>query len=88
MLADSLSLAFLVLLENLSPTERAVFILREGFAYEFSDIARIVEKSEANCRQLLARARQRIDERRPRFDLSRTEAEICTLTLLADEGPV
>lgn len=75
MLADSLSLAFLVLLENLSATERAVFILREGFDYEFSEIAGIVEKSEANCRQLLARARQRINERRPRFEVSRTEAE-------------
>jgi RNA polymerase sigma-70 factor (ECF subfamily) len=74
-LADSLSLAFLVLLESLSPTERAVFILREGFDCEFSDIARIVEKSEANCRQILARARKRIDERRPRFDASRTDAE-------------
>ena len=74
-LADSLSLAFLVLLETLNPTERAVFILREGFDCEFSDIARIVEKSEANCRQILARARKRIDERRPRFDASRTDAE-------------
>jgi RNA polymerase sigma-70 factor (ECF subfamily) len=74
-LADSLSLAFLVLLETLSPTERAVFILREGFDCEFSDIARIVEKSEANCRQILTRARQRIDERRPRYDVSRTDAE-------------
>jgi RNA polymerase sigma-70 factor (ECF subfamily) len=74
-LADSLSLAFLVLLETLSPTERAVFILREGFECEFSDIANIVEKSEANCRQILARARKRIDERRPRFDASRAEAE-------------
>jgi RNA polymerase sigma-70 factor (ECF subfamily) len=74
-LADSLSLAFLVLLETLSPTERAVFILREGFECEFPDIARIVEKSEANCRQILARARKRIDERRPRFDASRAEAE-------------
>ena len=74
-LADSLSLAFLVLLETLSPTERAVFILREGFDLEFSHIARIVEKSEANCRQILARARKRIDERRPRFDTSRADAE-------------
>jgi RNA polymerase sigma-70 factor, ECF subfamily len=74
-LADSLSLAFLVLLETLSPTERAVFLLREGFDYEFSDIARIVEKSEANCRQILARARKRIDERRPRYDVLRTDAE-------------
>ncbi len=74
-LADSLSLAFLVLLETLSPTERAVFILREAFECEFPDIARIVEKSEANCRQILTRARQRIDERRPRFEASRAEAE-------------
>ena len=74
-LADSLSLAFLVLLETLSPTERAVFILREGFDCEFSEIARIVEKSEANCRQILARARKRIDERRPRYDVLRTDAE-------------
>jgi RNA polymerase sigma-70 factor (ECF subfamily) len=74
-LADSLSLAFLVLLETLSPTERAVFILREGFDCEFSDIARMVEKSEANCRQILARARQRIDERRPRYDVSPADAE-------------
>lgn len=74
-LADSLSLAFLVLLETLSPTERAVFILREGFDCEFADIARIVEKSEENCRQILARARKRIDERRPRFEASRADAE-------------
>lgn len=74
-LADSLSLAFLVLLETLSPTERAVFILREGFDCEFSDIARIVEKSEENCRQILARARKHVDERRPRYDAARTDAE-------------
>jgi RNA polymerase sigma-70 factor (ECF subfamily) len=74
-LADSLSLAFLVLLETLSPMERAVFILREGFDREFAEIARIVEKSEANCRQILARARKRIEERRPRYDVSRTDAE-------------
>jgi RNA polymerase sigma-70 factor (ECF subfamily) len=74
-LADSLSLAFLVLLETLSPTERAVFILREGFDCEFSDIARMVEKSEENCRQILTRARQRIDTRRPRYDVSPAAAE-------------
>lgn len=74
-LADSVSLAFLVLLETLSPTERAVFILREGFDCEFADIARIVEKSEANCRQILTRARQRIDERRPRYEVPAAEAE-------------
>ena len=59
-LADSLSMAFLVLLEALSPTERAVFMLREAFGYGYADVARITGKSEANCRQILARARQRI----------------------------
>lgn len=82
-LADSLSLAFLVLLETLSPTERAVFILREGFECAFADIARIVEKSEANCRQILTRARQRIDERRPRYDVPRAEAEKLVAPFLA-----
>ncbi|MDB6065231.1 MAG: polymerase, sigma-24 subunit, subfamily [Pedosphaera sp.] len=74
-LADSLSLAFLVLLESLTPTERAVFVLREVFNYEFADIAPIVEKTEANCRQILARARKSVEERRPRFDASPEEAE-------------
>lgn len=74
-LADSLSLALLLLLETLNPIERAVFILREGFDCEFSEIARIVEKSEANCRQILTRARKRIDERRPHYDGSPTNAE-------------
>ncbi len=74
-LADSLSLAFLLLLETLTPTERAVFILREGFDCKFSEIAGIVDKSEINCRKILTRARQRIDERRPRFDVAPEEAE-------------
>jgi len=74
-LADSLSFAFLVLLESLAPTERAVFLLREVFSYEFGEIAAIVEKTEANCRQILARARKHIDERRPRFEASPEEAE-------------
>jgi RNA polymerase sigma-70 factor (ECF subfamily) len=59
-LADSLSMAFLVLLEALSPTERAVFLLREAFGYGYPDIARIVGKSEVNCRQIFARAGKRI----------------------------
>jgi RNA polymerase sigma-70 factor (ECF subfamily) len=75
MLADSLSLAFLVLLETLSPDERAVFILREGFECEFGEIAAIVGKSEENCRQILARARKRIEEDRPRYDASRADAD-------------
>ena len=74
-LSDSLSFAFLVLLESLTPTERAVFVLREVFNYEFADIAPVVEKTEANCRQILARARKSVEERRPRFDASPEDAE-------------
>ena len=59
-LADSLSMAFLVLLETLSPVERAVFMLREVFGYGYPDVARITGKTEVNCRQIFARARQRI----------------------------
>jgi RNA polymerase sigma-70 factor (TIGR02957 family) len=59
-LADSLSMAFLVLLEALSPVERAVFMLREVFRYAYPDLARITGKTEVNCRQIFARARQRI----------------------------
>ncbi|WOX22351.1 RNA polymerase sigma factor SigJ [Streptomyces solicathayae] len=59
-LADSLSMAFLVLLEALSPVERAVFMLREVFGYDYPDVARTTGKSEANCRQIFARARKRI----------------------------
>ncbi|MFI6351989.1 RNA polymerase sigma factor SigJ [Streptomyces sp. NPDC050743] len=59
-LSDSLSMAFLVLLEALSPVERAVFMLREAFEYGYPEVARITGKSEANCRQIFARARKRI----------------------------
>jgi RNA polymerase sigma factor (sigma-70 family) len=59
-LADSLSMAFLVLLEALSPVERAVFVLREAFGYGYPQVARITGKTEVNCRQIFARARQRI----------------------------
>jgi RNA polymerase sigma-70 factor, ECF subfamily len=65
---ETISLAFLVLLERLSPEERAVYVLREAFDYGFAEIAEIVGKSEANCRQILSRARRRIDDERPRFD--------------------
>lgn len=74
-LADSLSLAFLVLLETLTPTERAVFILREVLGCEFSEIASIVSRSEVNCRQILVRARKRVEQRQPRFDASPEQAE-------------
>jgi RNA polymerase sigma-70 factor (ECF subfamily) len=59
-LADSLSMAFLVLLESLSPVERAVFVLREVFEYGYPDVARFTGKSEVNCRQIFSRARQRV----------------------------
>jgi RNA polymerase sigma-70 factor (ECF subfamily) len=73
--ADSLSLAFLVLLETLSPVQRAVFLLHDVFDYEYREIAPIVGKSEQNCRQLAARARRQIDERRPRFESSREQRD-------------
>jgi RNA polymerase sigma-70 factor, ECF subfamily len=73
--ADSLSLAFLVLLESLTPVERAVFLLREVFDYDYAAIAKIVERSEDNCRQLYVRARKHIDEGRPRFEASRQERD-------------
>ena len=73
-LAESLSMAFLVLLERLSPVERAVFLLHEVFDFEYGDIARIVDKTEANCRQLLARARKHVGTRRARFDADPAQA--------------
>jgi RNA polymerase sigma-70 factor (TIGR02957 family) len=73
--SDSLSMAFLVLLESLAPAERAVFLLREVFGYEYGEIAEITGKTEAACRQVFARARRRIDEGRPRFETSRAEGE-------------
>jgi RNA polymerase sigma-70 factor (TIGR02957 family) len=73
--ADTLSLAFLVLLESLSPEQRAVFLLREVFDYPYDRIAEIVDKSEANVRQLAARARRHVDEGRVRFDASREQRE-------------
>jgi RNA polymerase sigma-70 factor (TIGR02957 family) len=75
-LSDSLSLAFLVLLESLSPEQRAVFLLREVFDYGYGEIAEIVGKSEDNTRQLAVRARRHVEERRPRFDASREQREV------------
>lgn len=69
-LSDSLSMAFLVLLERLSPPERAVFLLRDVFGYGYDEIATSIGKSEANCRQLAVRARQRVREGQPRFESS------------------
>jgi RNA polymerase sigma-70 factor (TIGR02957 family) len=74
-MADSLSLAFLVLLETLSPEQRAVFLLREVFDYPYDQIAAIVGKSEANVRQLAVRARRHVEQGRTRFDSSREQRE-------------
>jgi RNA polymerase sigma-70 factor (ECF subfamily) len=73
--ADSLSLAFLVLLESLSPEQRAAFLLREVFDEPYDRIAEIVGTSEQNARQLTTRARRHVQERRPRFEASREQRE-------------
>ena len=65
--AESVTLAFMVLLETLTPEERAVFLLREVFDYEYDEIAAMLEMTAANCRQLFHRAKGRIAERKPRF---------------------
>jgi RNA polymerase sigma-70 factor (TIGR02957 family) len=74
-MADSLSMAMLVLLESLSPEQRAVLLLRDVFDYGYEEIAPIVGKSEDNVRQLASRARKHVEERRPRFTTSRKQRE-------------
>src|SRR3954466_11300504 len=74
-LASSLTTAFLVLLEQLAPTERAVFLLREVFDFDFDEIAASVGKTEANTRQILTRARARLRDSHRRFTVSRRESE-------------
>jgi RNA polymerase sigma-70 factor (TIGR02957 family) len=74
-MADSLSLAFLVLLESLSPEQRAAFLLREVFEEPYDRIAEIIGTSEPNARQLVTRARRHVDERHPRFEASREQQE-------------
>jgi RNA polymerase sigma-70 factor (ECF subfamily) len=69
-MSESISLAFLTLLERLSPMERAVFLLREVFDYEYAEIGSILEQNASNCRQILRRARQHLKEARPRFSTS------------------
>jgi RNA polymerase sigma-70 factor (ECF subfamily) len=73
--ADSLSLAMLVLLESLSPEQRAVLLLHDVFDYGYPEIATIVGKSEANARQLGARARRHVEQRRPRFQTTRVQQQ-------------
>jgi RNA polymerase sigma-70 factor (ECF subfamily) len=73
--ADSLSMGFLVLLESLSPVERAVFLLREVFEYDYDQIASVVGKSQDNCRQIALRARKQVQAGRPRFETSKAQRE-------------
>ena len=82
-LSDSLSMAFLVLLESLSPVERAVFLLREVFDYSYEDIAQIVDKSEANCRQIFARARRHSGAHQARYEASTEHGEALLRSFLA-----
>ncbi|MFE2643537.1 RNA polymerase sigma-70 factor [Streptomyces nigra] len=74
-LADSVSMAALLLLERLSPLERSVFVLREVFAFGFDEIAAAVGRSEAACRQLLVRARRHMHDGRPRFEADRRQRQ-------------
>ena len=87
-LADSLSLALLVLMERLTPVERAAYLLREVFAYAYADIAAIIERTEANARQLVTRARKHLEAGRPRFDPDEAERDALLERFLAaaEEG--
>jgi RNA polymerase sigma-70 factor (ECF subfamily) len=83
MLADSVSVAVLVVLESLSPLERAVFVLREAFGFPYGEIATALDRSEAAVRQLAGRARRHVDEGRPRYDVDPAERRDLTERFLA-----
>ncbi|WP_328454902.1 RNA polymerase sigma-70 factor [Streptomyces sp. NBC_00386] len=85
-LADSVSLAVLVVLESLSPLERAVFVLREAFGYPYADIAAVLDRGEPAVRQLAGRARKHVDERRPRYEVDPAERRDLTERFLAAAG--
>ncbi|MEV7679793.1 RNA polymerase sigma factor SigJ [Streptomyces sp. NPDC088341] len=85
-LADSISLAVLIVLESLSPLERAVFVLREAFGFPFGEIAAVLDRSEAAVRQLAGRARRHVEERRPRYDVDPAERRDLTERFLAAAG--
>ncbi|MGP4047358.1 RNA polymerase sigma-70 factor [Streptomyces sp. 2A115] len=82
-LADSVSLAVLVVLESLSPLERAVFVLREAFGYPYADIAVTLDRSESAVRQLAGRARRHVDEKRPRYEVDPAQQRDLTERFLA-----
>ena len=81
-LADSLSTAFLVVLESLSPLERAAFLLKDVFDYDYKEIAEIVGKTPANCRQIVKRAREHVTQRHQRFDVDPAEQERMVLQFI------
>ncbi|MQY10650.1 ECF RNA polymerase sigma factor SigJ [Streptomyces sp. RB5] len=82
-LADTVGVAVLVVLESLSPLERAVFVLREAFGYPFAEIAELLDRSEPAVRQLAGRARRHVDERRPRYTVDPQERRDLTERFLA-----
>lgn len=82
-MAESLSMAFLLVLETLSPVERAVFLLREVFDYRYDEISRIVQKSEENCRQIFTRAKRHVEAGKPRFEASREKRDELAQRFLA-----
>jgi RNA polymerase sigma-70 factor (ECF subfamily) len=82
--AETVSLAMLRLMERLTPVERAVFVLRESFDLDYAEIAEIVDRSEDNCRQILSRARRRLEEdARPRFEVDRAAGEALAARFIA-----
>ncbi|MGW0415663.1 RNA polymerase sigma-70 factor [Streptomyces collinus] len=83
LLADSVSLAVLVVLESLSPLERAVFVLREAFGYPYAEIAAMLDRGEAAVRQLAGRARRHVEERRPRYEVDPVQRRDLTERFLA-----
>ncbi|WP_020122349.1 RNA polymerase sigma-70 factor [Streptomyces canus] len=85
-LADSVSLAVLVVMESLSPLERAVFVLREAFGYPYADIAAMLDRGEPAVRQLAGRARRHVEERRPRYDVDPVRRRDLTERFLAAAG--
>ncbi len=85
-LEESISLAFLVLLEQLQPFERAVFLLREVFEYEFAEIALMLEKSEAACRRSFSRAKIHLRAHQPRFPASRPDTPAAAQRVLSSGG--
>ncbi|MET7287293.1 RNA polymerase sigma-70 factor [Streptomyces sp. NPDC005573] len=83
LLADSVSLAVLVVLESLSPLERAVFVLREAFGYPYAEIATLLDRGEPAVRQLAGRARRHVEERRPRYEVDPAQRRDLTERFLA-----